>query len=137
MYCKKGELNPRYNQKASKETREKLSKTVKEQYKNGRIPNRTGKQWDETTKEKMSKSHKGKIDGKNNPNYGKGLNKGKPVCCLETGQIFESISKAAKEYNCWPHQIRACCNGERETAGNMHWQFVSQANTVPSEQEAV
>ena len=135
MYGKKGVLHPVYGTHKTEEQKQELSKICKEQYKNGRVPTRKGKKWDKESKDKMSKSHKGLIDGHKNPNYGKGRQTGKSVRCIERDIIYPSIAKAAKDNNCWPHQILSCLKGERDSVNNLHWEYASQANTVPSIQK--
>lgn len=132
MYGKCGELNPRFGVKLTQDERDCLSKIAKESYQNGRIPPMLGKKWDQSTRTKMSQSHKGLVEGCNNPNFGKGRQTGKAVYCIEKDQIYSSIAKAAQDNNCWPHQITKCLQGLRETAGNCHWEYASQVNTVPS-----
>lgn len=132
MYGQKGELNPRFGVKLTEEERDSLSKRVKESYANGRVPNMLGKKWSDSVKKKISEKHKGQMTGSNNPNYGQGRQSGKAVYCIEKEKIYSSIAKAAKDNNCWPHQITKCLKSERETAGDVHWKYASQVNTVPS-----
>ena len=46
----------------------------------------------------------------------------KKVRCIETGQIFDSVSDANKFCN--SSHVSGCCNGSRKTAGGYHWEFV-------------
>ena len=119
--------------------------------------NRVGTHRTEETKQKISKALKGHPSttpkGKNHPNYGKHLSDetrqkiskkakaritdefryntskrfSKSVICVETGEIFQSITDAAKTYNISPSQLGAVCNhtGGCKTAGKLHWEFVS------------
>ena len=158
MFGRRGPLNPKFGTKASDETRKKLSQVVKEQYENGRVPPMLGKHWSDEVKKKISESHRGKWTGKDNPNYenhwsqeqrdkmskyrkengtcaGGKNGRAKAVECIETGIVYECATYASKEYHCDRHWIIDCCNGERELAGNVHWKYASNANTVPSEQE--
>ena len=51
-----------------------------------------------------------------------GLNKHKCKCrCIETGEIFNSISDAEKWIGCG---IRGCLRGEKKTAGGYHWEYI-------------
>jgi hypothetical protein len=45
----------------------------------------------------------------------------KPVKCVETGEIFDSRSSAARRHKTQPVHINECCEGRRETAGGVHW----------------
>lgn len=119
--------------------------------------NRIGTHRTEETKQKISKALKGHPSttpkGKNHPNYGKHLSYetrqkisekakaritdefryntskrfSKSVVCVETGEIFQSITDAAKTYNISPSQLGAVCNHTRgyKTAGKLHWEFVN------------
>lgn len=48
----------------------------------------------------------------------------KKVKCIETGEVFESITKAAREKQLLKSKICLVCNGKRTTTGGLHWQFV-------------
>lgn len=43
----------------------------------------------------------------------------KPVTCLTTNKIFDSIVKASKEYNIRASTISACCRNKRNSAGKL------------------
>ena len=45
----------------------------------------------------------------------------KPVQCLDTGEVFESRSEAARKANTQPIHIYECCAGKRKTAGGFRW----------------
>lgn len=46
----------------------------------------------------------------------------KKVVCVETGQVFNTITEAKKW--CDKGDIVACCQGRTKTAGGYHWQYV-------------
>lgn len=46
----------------------------------------------------------------------------KKIKCIETNEIFNSITEAEKKYNC--RHISECCNKKRLTAGGKHWEYV-------------
>ena len=50
----------------------------------------------------------------------------KPVKCIETGKIYESISQAEGELNV--HHICDCINGKRKTTGGYHWELVKDGD---------
>lgn len=62
--------------------------------------------------------HKCRVLGKKPPNTPTPL---KPVKCVETGEVFESRSAAARKYKTQPVHINECCEGRRKTAGGYHW----------------
>ena len=67
---------------------------------------------------------------KYNKNYGRraerfGRRRGRPVVCLETGQVFYSGGDAGRNMGIRREDIHACCTGYRNThsAGGYHWAF--------------
>lgn len=50
----------------------------------------------------------------------------KPVQCLDTGEVFESRSEAARKANTQPIHIYECCAGKRKTAGGFRWAELSE-----------
>ena len=48
----------------------------------------------------------------------------KKVICVETGEIFKSVSDAAKFMNVEPTRISRVCRGVRQTYHGYHWKFV-------------
>lgn len=54
--------------------------------------------------------------------------KNKPVECIETREVFVSISEAARQKNINPGVLSSCCNGthKSKTAGGFHWRFYVQ-----------
>ena len=47
----------------------------------------------------------------------------KKIFCIETKEIFVSISEAARKYNLKVQNICKCCKGQKGTAGNFHWKY--------------
>jgi len=74
---------------------------------------RPGRKHTEETKQKMSISKK-------NAEYI--IKSRKPVKCIETGQIWESIEDAEKETGL---QVSRCCRGLYLNTGNLHFEFVN------------
>ena len=62
--------------------------------------------------------HKCRVLGKKPQNIPNPL---KPVVCVETGEVFESRSAAARKHKTQPVHINECCEGRRKTAGGVHW----------------
>lgn len=73
-------------------------------------------------------SRSGKINGKINgiKNFAKSVKKPKPVKCLETGIIFESIIEASRQTKISLSHISECCLGKRKTSGGFHWEFINK-----------
>lgn len=57
--------------------------------------------------------------------------KKKPVRCIETGVIYESIAQAAKTFDLCSTTIGHAANGEYEKAGGYHWEFVDKQSHKP------
>ncbi len=51
-------------------------------------------------------------------------NKKKQVLCIETQQIFESASEAARQMNLNKHCIIWCCNGKYKRTHNYHFKYI-------------
>lgn len=75
------------------------------------------------------------IDGNKEHNYinnlqwmtrGDNVRKGanKPIRCVETGEVFDSATIAAKEKGLHIQNISAVCLGKRKTCGGYHWEVV-------------
>ena len=51
---------------------------------------------------------------------------GNEVINIDTGEVFESFSKAAKKYNTYVASISRCCKGNQKTAGGYHWKYYAE-----------
>lgn len=49
----------------------------------------------------------------------------KKVICIETNEIFESITAAAKAKNTYVQNICHCCNKKINSAGGYHWEYAA------------
>lgn len=67
----------------------------------------------EETKRKMSEAHKGKP-----------ANNKRKVLCVETGEVFESLSDTTIKIGIAQSSISQVCNGKRKSAGGYHWSFI-------------
>ena len=54
--------------------------------------------------------------------------KGRPVLCVETGQVFEYINEAARWAKVHKICIMHACKNKNRTAGGYHWRFVDDPN---------
>lgn len=52
--------------------------------------------------------------------------RGKPVICLETGKVYESVSAAAEALKVPQSNLSSVCNGHRQTCGGFHFRFVEE-----------
>lgn len=89
---------------------------------------------------RVSEAHKGLLAGSKNPMFGhhhseeskrkisesqkNRKDKSKQVLCVETGEIFESVSEAHRKTGIHQSNISFACNGKLQTSGGYHWQFV-------------
>lgn len=48
----------------------------------------------------------------------------KRILCIETGEVFESMSDAYRKTGIVFSSISNVCNGKRQTAGGYHWRLV-------------
>ena len=65
----------------------------------------------------------------NNNNYGshaKSFCGAKKVICVETGQIFRTITEAAEKMNLNYARISDVCRGKRKTTGGYHFEYVKE-----------
>ena len=60
----------------------------------------------------------------------------KRVMCVETQEVFESVTKASKWCDAPTTNISAVCKGKRRTAKGYHWEYVEDAPVIePVEQD--
>ena len=51
--------------------------------------------------------------------YCKSKSRNRKVICMTIGEVFDSITEAAKHYNCFETNIHKCCNGKYKTCGQL------------------
>lgn len=91
------------NGKHSPETLQKISMSMK-------------KAWGNGTYQEMSKRKKDLYLGANNP-------VARSVICVETGEMFPTISSAAKAVNVSRQTISSCARGCSKSGGGFHWKY--------------
>ena len=116
--------------KLTQEQRKKLSESHK-----GQVSHQKGKPISEETKAKISNTLKKWNAEHESPNKGRKYKKTqeailatsrghyKPVVCVETGIIYESIMAAGTLTKTDGSSISAVCKGKRKTAGGYHWRY--------------
>ena len=109
-----GENNPHYGMKHSDEVRRKISEAI------------TGRHLSEEHKKKVSEYFKGRFKGRPRP---KGSGRpAKPILCVETGEVFESIADAARAKGITTkNRISAVAKGTAMTTGGYHWQYYTSS----------
>lgn len=55
----------------------------------------------------------------------------KKVICINTGEIFDTITQAANKYNIHPTTISKVCKDKRNTAAKMTWQYYDEYLIAP------
>ena len=55
--------------------------------------------------------------------YNNNYSKAKKVICVETGQVFDSLTEAAKAVDVAKTNISACCRGKQKTTAGYHWAY--------------
>ena len=90
-----GPNHPTRGKKFSEETRRKLSEA------------RKGK-WSESQKIALTKVHESMR---------------KPIICLDTGVVYESLTMASKQSRIPDRGIRAACRGEQISSHGLHWAY--------------
>jgi len=75
-----------------------------------------GKKHSEESRKKMSDNMTGKRMGKDNPYSKKVIN-------IDTGDIFDTMSEAAKAYGILISGISACCKGNQNTVRGQRWEY--------------
>lgn len=55
----------------------------------------------------------------------------KPVLCIQTGKIFQSLNQAAKEVHCCPKGISLCCQGKYLQYKGFNWKFIKIKRPEP------
>ena len=116
-----GEKNGRYGKPVSQDTCDKIG------FKN------KGKKRSEECKNRISKSLKNKkkpdgfgdkiskrLKGRHNT-----WTKGYRVVCVETGEVFNSLAKAAEKYNTSGTSINRACKDSYRIAGKHHWRYMT------------
>lgn len=107
-----GEKNPNYGKKHSDATRKKISEALKNKH---------------THLSDEQKSHlrdimKDKMKGRPRPEGGG--RKPKPVVCVETNEVFESVADAARAKDIKSKtNICSCLKGKAKTCGGYHWEY--------------
>lgn len=105
--------------KHSDETKQKISERQKgirkspaTEFKKGMIPWNKGKKASEEYRRAMSEAHKGKASPKR-----------KKVVCVETGVIYDSVTKAAEDVGSSSTTISAVCQGKLKTSKGYKWEY--------------
>ena len=130
MYGKLGEKAPNYGKRMSEESRKKLSEANI-----GENHPMYGKNHSEETKRKMSEARQGfRQSDETKKKISDSRKDKKPIICLNTGVIYESITYASKKTGISIQSLSRCCNGVCKHAGKdtvtgekLAWEFYKNA----------
>lgn len=109
-----GERNPMYGKQHAEESKKLMSKRKK-----GKRSSFYGKHFSEESKQKQRDNHIGKFTGKDNPHA-------KAVMCVETGEIFPTLTEASRKTGVHLCSISMAINGTYKTAGKLHWKIIKE-----------
>jgi group I intron endonuclease len=116
----KGANSPNYGKHLSPETRRKISEALK----GANSPN-YGKHLSPETRQKISEAHKGK---KVSEHVILAMTEAtsKKVLCVETGEVYKSISEAGRQLGISSKAISNVCRGKAKTSGGYHWEYAEE-----------
>lgn len=57
-----------------------------------------------------------------------GIGNNKKVVCVETGQVFDSLTKASECVGVSKSSISECCTGKQKTCGGFHWKYYEKTS---------
>lgn len=118
-YGKYGSDHPAFGCKHSDESKEAVSRALK------------GRVYSCETLEKMSASRKARNAwcGEKNPMSGKTYGaapQARKVVCVETGEVFDSVKRAAESVGTFSTSITAVCAGRKKSCGGYHWMYADK-----------
>lgn len=117
------ENNHFYNKHHTLQTKQLLSDLAKERFKNPQNHPMFNKHLSEKSKQIISQKNKQRYaqDKDYRPNS-------KKCICLETKEIFNTLTDASKKYNTTIMSISNVCNGYQQTVNDLHFLFLENYN---------
>lgn len=61
------------------------------------------------------------------------MHNSKAVLCVETGEIFGSMTEAERKTGIAHEDISACCRGKKRKAGGLHWKLWLKLKGIENE----
>lgn len=109
----------------SEKSKQKMSQNKKGKY-TGAENHFYGKHHTEESRRKMSESRKGRvIDDEWRQHLSEASTLKRQVQNLDTGEIFDSVKKAAESCGVASTNITRACKGKTKTSGGYRWKYVS------------
>lgn len=123
-YGRYGENHPAFGRKHSDESKLAVSAAL------------SGRTFSDETLKRMSDARKsmGSWVGVDNPMSGKTYGDAphaRKIVCVETGEMFDSVKRAAEFANVFATSIVATCKGRQKTCGGYHWKYYSSEEVLP------
>ncbi len=100
------------------EARKNMSQSMKALYATGHVPHNVGKSPSLATRKRISEAGRRSIASK-----GYGKRSRKEIKCIETGEIFPSMSAAARAKGINPASLTQCMRNKKATCCGCHWQL--------------
>ena len=117
--------NFKHTDESKVKTSESMKKYCKKHPRGGKNSSMWGKHQSDEAKRKQSEAHLGDKNpmknrtGASNPHA-------RAVICLETLQVFETLTEAHNKTGASASKICECCRGRREKAGKLHWMYYDE-----------
>ena len=87
-----------------------------------------GKSFSIETRKKLSNARKGRWSKKQQEALKKNWEKNsKRVICVETGEVFNSITDASRKNNVDPKRITDACTGKQYRSNGFHWAYYTES----------
>ena len=120
----------RKGKKLSREHRHKISETLKRRHRGD--SERPAIEVTAEARRKMSVAKLGiPLSDEHKATLSASVQTKKPVVCIETGTIYESITEAARCLKSKHSNIKRACQFPTRTAGGYHWRFKDEQPTEP------
>lgn len=131
MFGRTEELHWNYGKPMSEAQKEKLSKAhsgkkLSEEHKENIALANKGKKHTDETKNKISEANKGLRVGSKSPLYDGKSPHARKVICLDTGEVFNSISGASRATGANKKTISLVCTGKNKTSGGLRWAYYNE-----------
>lgn len=108
----------------SEETKAKRAEALRQHYINGGTNTNVGRQRSEETKRKISETKRRLKQGPSQKAIESRKDKGIPVRCIETGEIYPTMKSASLALGLSKNRVVEVIRGKYKTAGGYHWELV-------------
>jgi group I intron endonuclease len=124
-----GRIHPHLGKTPPKERIDKQSRSLRATYAAGLVNPRKGVRLSPLTKNKIKISKGGVLREKKSTNIGQHNSPrtefpSVPIRCIETGQVYKTVSEAAKAFDISHTNFASYWRGSRKTVAGLHWEKV-------------